>query len=38
MVCKKGKDETLGKTVIYLREIVTGHQENVVMWIDDQIF
>lgn len=38
MVCKKEKAEGSLKMIIYLREIVTGHQENVVMWVDDQIF
>lgn len=38
MVCKKEKVEGSVKMIIYLREVVTGHQENVIMWVDDQIF
>ena len=24
--------------MIYLREVITGLQENVIMWVDDQIY
>jgi hypothetical protein len=35
LVCKKKFIE--GKWLIYLREIKTGIEENVVMWVDDDI-
>lgn len=38
MVCKKEQDMVNGSIMFYLREIVTGHQENVVLWVDDHIF
>ena len=38
LVCKKEFDQKSNFTIIYLREVVTGSQENIVMWVDEQIF
>ena len=35
-VCKKQLDGNT--THIWLREVVTGSQENIIMWVDDQLF
>jgi hypothetical protein len=37
LVCKKVFSQD-GKWHIYLREIKTGIEENIVMWVDDDIF
>ncbi len=36
LVCKKEKEKD-GKWHIYLREVKTGIEDNVVMWVDDEI-
>ena len=37
-VCKKQVDPNTGTTHIWLREVISGSQENVVMWIDDEVY
>jgi len=37
-VCKIEENKEDGKLDIYLREIKTGIEQNVVMWVDDDIF
>lgn len=35
LVCKKEYDQKSNFTIIYLREVVTGSQQNIVMWVDE---
>jgi hypothetical protein len=36
LVCKKAEGID-GKWHIYLREVKTGIEDNIVMWVDDEI-